>query len=190
MRLSPLKAARRLGFTLLELMIVLVLMGIMSAMIIPELRGTFENALLRSSSREMISVFNTAYSRAVSVNQTHRVRLDLANARYYVEAEVPGVSGEFIPVQGVNGSEGKLDNRIQITILDQMEIPADNNEQAESFSFGNTAPDLERGDTITFYPDGTADRREVHLQDREGFRLALQINPVTARVRIVEMARK
>ena len=48
----------------------------------------------------------------------------------------------------------------------------------------------ERDETIVFYPDGTADAREIRLEDRQGFRLALRINPTTARVRIVELERK
>ena len=45
-------------------------------------------------------------------------------------------------------------------------------------------------DGITFYPDGTAEASEIVLRDRDGFRLALRINPVTARVRIIELARE
>ena len=46
------------------------------------------------------------------------------------------------------------------------------------------------GEVISFYPDGTADACEIRLEDREGFRLGLQINPVTARVRVLELERK
>jgi len=41
-------------------------------------------------------------------------------------------------------------------------------------------------EAITFYPDGTADGTEILLQDRAGFKLVLQVNPVTGRVEIVE----
>ena len=47
-----------------------------------------------------------------------------------------------------------------------------------------------RDDAITFYADGTADVCEILLQDRDGFRLALRINPATARVRVVELERR
>ena len=43
-------------------------------------------------------------------------------------------------------------------------------------------------DTITFYPDGTADSAEIHLSDRSGATLAMRVNPVTARLRIRERA--
>lgn len=44
--------------------------------------------------------------------------------------------------------------------------------------------------SIVFYPDGTADAREIQLEDRDGFRLVLRINPTTARVQIMELERK
>src|SRR5258708_4825192 len=37
------------AFTLVELMVVMVLIAIMAAMIVPEMKGTYEDALLRSS---------------------------------------------------------------------------------------------------------------------------------------------
>ena len=51
-------------------------------------------------------------------------------------------------------------------------------------------PDPDAAAAISFYSDGTADDREVVLRDQEGFGLALQINPITARVKIVELPRK
>src|SRR5690349_11843034 len=48
----------RNAFTLMELMVVVVLIGILSAVIIPEMRGTYEEAVLRSTSRELVNAFN------------------------------------------------------------------------------------------------------------------------------------
>ena len=66
-------------------MVVLVLIGIMAALIIPEMKGTFEDALLRSTARKLVSAFNLAASQAVTVNQLHRVRLDRKAGRYILE---------------------------------------------------------------------------------------------------------
>src|SRR5262249_55640149 len=77
---APLRA-----FTLIEMMTVLVLIGILSAMVIPEMKGTFEDALLRSTGRELMDVMELASSRAISLNQTLRIHLEPTTGRYQVE---------------------------------------------------------------------------------------------------------
>jgi Tfp pilus assembly protein FimT len=94
-------------------MVVITIIGIMTAMMIPEMKGTFQDALLRSTSRELINVFDLAYSRAVSLNQLRRVRLDEKNGRYLVEKQVMENGQEnFVPADNVAGGKGELDSRI------------------------------------------------------------------------------
>ena len=163
-------------------MTVIVIIGIMTAMIIPEMRGTFEDALLRSTSRDLVSVFELASSRAISLNQLHRVRLDATTGRYLVEREASaGATEEFMPLKDVSGCAGELDQRISVEIhRPGEEIPAS--------EFALTEQARNPSDTISFYPDGTADAAIILLQDRAGFRLGLKLNPITARVHVFELA--
>lgn len=162
-------------------MVVVALIGIMTAMIIPEMRGTYEDALLRSTSREVINALNLAYSRAVSFSQPHRVRFEPASGRYVVERRIHDHGREaFVPLRDVAGGEGQLDTRITI----EFRAPAETASE-ESIASSDEQP-ANVDEAITFYPDGTADAREIRLQDRQGFRLLLRVNPTTARVRIVD----
>lgn len=175
------------GFTLVELMVVIAIIGIMTAMMIPEMKGTFQDALLRSTSRELINVFDLAYSRAVSLNQLRRVRLDEKSGLYLVEKQVTEHGEEnFVPADDVPGNKGELDSRIAIEFHQPGEFssPTDNPTEAP------VSTDDSSGVIIAFYPDGTADAGDITLRDREGFRLRLHINPVTARVHVVEMERE
>jgi prepilin-type N-terminal cleavage/methylation domain-containing protein len=180
------------AFTLIELMVVMVLIGVMTAMILPEMKGTYEDALLRSTSRELVSVCSLASSHAVSVNQAHRLRLDLKTGHYSIERPAPdrGSQGRFVAAREVAGGEGELDTRITIQVYKSGDQAAEGAEQDSALVPGSRAPSEGRDDGITFYPDGTADASEILLRDRDGFRLALRINPVTARVRIIELARE
>ena len=182
----------RLAFTLVELMVVIVLIGIMTAMIIPEMKGTFEDALLRSTSRELVNVFGVACSHAVSVNQVLQVRLDRKTGYYAIEQRVRegGRGHQFVPARDVPGAEGKLDPRISIEVRRPAEEPAGAPAEEGLQVAENNPQARESEETIAFYPDGTADAREIVLRDRDGFRLALRVNPVTARVHIVELARE
>ncbi len=179
---------RHQGFTLIELMVVIVIIGIMSAMIIPEISGSYEAALLRSTSRTLVEVFNIAYSRAITTGHTHLVRLDSKQGRYRLEREAQeGEEGRgFSPLHDISGGEGEIDKRITIQC---------HRAEAETQAMipGSVPEEMGKRDpseAISFYADGTADAVEVLLRDRQGFRLALKINPVTARVHINELERE
>jgi type II secretion system protein H len=161
----------RLGFSLIELMVVLLLIAVLSAMIIPAMHGTYEDALLRSTARRLVDVCNLANSRAVTLNQVFCVRLNTKEGKYLVEPQrkAPATAKQMAPMEGV------FDQRVSVELRQP---------QADSADTAN------QRDQITFYPDGTADARELLLRNRQGFQLALRINPVTARVQIVEPPRE
>jgi type II secretion system protein H len=180
------------AFTLIELMVVMVLIGIMTALILPEMKGTYEDALLRSTSRELVSACGLASSHAVSVNQAQRLRLERKTGHYAIQrrASDRGPGDHSVAAHEVAGGEGEVDTRISIEIHKSGDETTEAAEQESAPVPGSRAQAERRDDGITFYPDGTADAVEILLRDRDGFRLALRINPITARVRIIELARE
>jgi prepilin-type N-terminal cleavage/methylation domain-containing protein len=178
----------RSAFTLIELTIVILLIAILSALIIPELKGGYQDALLRSTSRNLINVFSIASSRAISLNQLHRVRLDARTGRYVIEKRTrETVEGdEFAPLKDVSEAEGTLDTRISIRMRKSENSPETAPEGVSNTGTENGAVT----DTISFNSDGTADSAELLLRDRQGFRLLLRINPITSRVKLVELGRE
>ncbi len=184
---------RRQAFSLVELMVVVILIGILAAMIIPEMKGTYEDALLRSASRDLVNAFSVAYSRAVSVNTPHRVRLDPRTGRYVVEmrARNPRQLLDYVPLPDVPGAQGELDERLSIKIRRADQSGLDAREPGPPLTAPTPGPESPgSGEAIQFYPDGTADAVEVVLRDRAGFGLALRLNPITARVRVLELPRQ
>lgn len=192
---APLLSVRRLlcpgtansGFTLIELMVVVAIIAIMTAMIIPEMKGTYQDALLRSTGRDLVNALELAHSRAVSFNQSHRVRIDPREGVFIVEKSVRDRAGEnFQPLRDVAGGNGKLDSRIKVELHDSSDISPD-----ADGAMAQAADDFQPDEnTIGFYSDGTADPKEILLEDSEGFRLALKINGTTAHVAVLTPAQK
>ncbi len=174
-------------------MVVIVLLGIVSAMIIPEMKGTFGDALLRSTGRELVGVFSLASTRAISLNLAHRVRLEPDSGRYLIEKRTGrgGSRDQFVPATEVLGGQGELDRRIAIEIRKSADAALEQGEQGpEAAGAAREGPEQGRSLDIEFYPDGTAEAAQVLLQDRDGFRLCLRLNPITARVRILDLGRE
>ncbi len=177
------------AFTLVELMVVIVLIGIMTAMILPEMKGTYEDALLRSTSRDLVSVCDLAASHAVSLNRPLVLRFDLHAGRYSIEPPSLGNRAEASPpLRDIPGGQGQWDTRISVEVHQMNEDSAAELGQGAAPGTAGRIQSGRRDQGIAFYPDGTADASEIMLRDRAGFRLALRINPITAQVRIIELA--
>jgi type II secretion system protein H len=189
---KPAFHCRRDGaFTLIEMMIVMILIGILSAMILPQMKGTYADALLRSSGRDLVNVFKLAYSRSVSLNQTLVVRFNTQTGRYSVERETNRQDSgpSFVPLRDVTGASGKIDTRIKVEFRKNPDATSQapgRDEEKQSIQ----ASETQSASALTFYPDGTADSAEIILRDQAGFALKLRIDPVTARVEFLDPERE
>ena len=182
-------------------MVVVTLIGILTAMIIPEMRGTFEDALLRSTGRQLVNAIGLASSRAIAINRLHYMRLERTTGRYVIERPVRDrdEGTGVVAARDIPGGEGQIDKRITFEIhrlgeeaIEARETPEapETREPGAPSSAAEEAAVRAKGEALAFNPDGTADAVEILLRDPQGFRLALRINPVTARVRIVELGRE
>lgn len=72
----------RNGFTLVELMIVVTIAAVLSAMAIPSFTQWRRNIEFRKTTRDLVSILREAKSRAIKTNLEHRVEYAVANKQY------------------------------------------------------------------------------------------------------------
>lgn len=110
------------GFTLLELIIVLVLAGLFMVVSIPALRDTLVDDPLKASARRLIGYINSVREMAVRDHEGYLLRIDLTeNSIHFVPAREVGEENPDL-LAGKNRFSPKGDVRLRSILLSNGEI--------------------------------------------------------------------
>ena len=181
------RAHRSRGFSLLELVVVVVVLSVVAAMVVPEFSGTYHHALLRGATREAVAVMHLAYSQAVTTGRVHHLCVDTARGRFWLETRALRGDRRFQPVTNVPGSAGRFDPRIRVRIRASGEEAPGPWAGEPAVPPEGSAPAAE---ALVFRPDGTSEARELRLEDEEGFAMVVRVHPATSRVRVIDAGRE
>ena len=138
------------GFTLVDLMTVIVVLGILTAIAVPSLKNLTDGIKLGQATREVERELQTARLRAVSANRAIRVRFNCPSAGHYRMVELIGTPTK-------NATEDSAGNRCQESSYppapDNNPLTLPNHDGPlrkidAAVSFGATQP-------LEFWPDGT-----------------------------------
>jgi len=161
-----LKVVTIAGFTLLEMMMVLVLMGLLTALTLPLFSGTMTQLEMRKTVQEMVSVVRHAREKAVLEQAPQWVGLDLMEDYYWLEE---GYADEEIGSVPEGEKFSSLPRQVDL----------------KHFEWMGGGKESERA-WIQFYPDGSSSGGSITLVNRSGNRAArISLNPFTGLVRVV-----
>lgn len=85
---------RRRGFTLLELLVVIVLVAMMAAVAVPRLGGVLPGQRLQGAGRRLASDMQYLYAYAVTQREYVRMAIDLNQGEYWAETFEPAAPDE------------------------------------------------------------------------------------------------
>lgn len=169
---SPTRPARgaRAGFTLIELIFVMVLLITVASLVAPRMSSFFRGRVLSSEARRMLSLVNYAQSRAIAEGVPVLLWIDAANASYGIE---------------VQGGHTGADDRARVFFAEpslRLEVPAAT-DMAESENGDETLGFDANLPAIRFNPDGFFDEASVsRIVIRQGDDGALELVPTANRL--------
>ncbi len=199
------KAERSLkarGFSLLELMVVIVLLGGLLALVIPAIRaiGGFD---VRGEIVKIAGLSNEVYALAAIAGKTHRIVFDFDENKYWVEEKV-GDAGEITPELGYEDllkerqtqGKDKDDDAVKAFLPSYKEVEGHLKEKIELptgivlyGAWTETMSDVARGGQVAiyFFSGGYTQASFVSLaakDDEEDTAVYFSMDPLTAEITI------
>jgi len=111
-KMSEQQSCSNSGFTLVEIIIVIVVIGVMSTIAIPNYLTWRPDMTLKAAARDLYSTMQQAKLLAVKTNADVAIVFDITNNRYYL-CDSPGADALWT---GVNDNIGTGDNTIRTTV--------------------------------------------------------------------------
>ena len=171
----------RRGFTLIEIMVVVLVIAVLSAMALPSLSGSFSRAALQSATDDVTQTLRYARRAAVLRGQTLRVVITPEDPEhegrtsFYLEVETTDLdaSEAFSRNEGGAVKPGVLPPEMRVAV-----------ERVETDPLAPAVGDtggLEGRYPLRFFADGSADAAMIHLTDGLAERLIV-VDGVSGRV--------
>jgi type II secretion system protein H len=162
----------RKAFTLIELMMVVVLIGVLAAVVVPSLKGPGGASALRASSRQFLASANIARQEAIAAQEPVLLRIDVENRKWRI----------VLPeeTEKRRSRSSKVDAGSS-TIEQYREL-------SKGLNFGRfirsgvvqTRP-KDKFHEIIFYPNGASNGGVVELVGRKERKMTVEIAAATAR---------
>jgi general secretion pathway protein H len=145
----PGEGTRSAGFSLLELVVVLILLGLASVLVAPSFIGGFSGLQLETSTRDVITLMRHARSQAIAKQQVFRVVVgeeDPLSLKYFLTNDF----GETI-------KERELPEGFQFLVEDDQHLPL----------------------TVSFYPNGRGTGALFGIKNKQGKTSSISVDSVT-----------
>lgn len=161
------------GFTLFELMVVILIVGLISALVMPRMAATLPGVQLKSTARAVAASLRYARSKAVFESTPYMAIFDNAQKFLAVESiERPMDSAELDEFRETLNSSGlqkvyEFPNEIEFHVLN-------NSGEAEDTAFF----------PVFFFPRGDSTGGKIVLENLRRRQYAITIDPITGIVEI------
>ena len=157
-----LRRSRQRGFTLFELVLVLLVLAVIVGITLPSLRGTASNRGVDGCAGQLLALAQYARSQAVAEGTAYRLNVDPTNRIYYLTKQD---GPDFIPLGVEFGREFQVPDGVELQwddayLAQQMQL-AEATGQIVPEPIASAVPYVE------FRPSGRTDPALIRVTDRD-----------------------
>lgn len=154
----------RQSFTLIELLLVVVLLGVVAGLAVPNFSNTYVNFQLSETAKNISALMQYAQSRSIIKGVRHQMELDPSFSKYWLTQEASSSEDE----EGTGIFE-----RIPGRFGRMFAIPQDIAVESED-------------PKILFYPDGKIDKIRIYLHNKKGDYFTITTEEQAGQVQILD----
>jgi len=148
------------GFTLIELVVVLVLLVAAATVVIPTISRAFANLQLRAAAHSVATLFLQAKSRALQEGRTYQIVVPAEGARVFLVRE-----------------DGAVVNRVVLPAGISVRQPGEGEEPGPPIG------------SIRFFPNGMSESVQLELRDARAYRVELRLEPLAGTLEVTGVLR-
>ena len=159
------------GFSLLELLIVIAIIGLFSTLLVIRLEGFFSEGALRQAAKMIINDIGTLRAKAAYTHLEQQMVFNIDEESYHI------IDQDNAPV---NDSDEEADDTEPL----EKQLPGDIDLEDVMFLTGEK---IQEGEArLRFFANGSVQSALIHLKNNNAETYTLEINPLTGHVIIHE----
>ena len=159
------------GFTLLELIVVCVLIGIMLTISVPSMRSTFFTNPLKSTARQLVGLINEVRQTAVRNQQAYQLYFSQLENRVWYEKDV--LEEDTLSIDEEN-------------VMQKQEIQFPASVTIANVWLHSSGVTSEEQTSVWISKKGYMDQAAIQLSENGGDSLTIKLNPFTEPIIITE----
>lgn len=163
MSVGKISASKNKGFTLLELIVVLLIIGLTSVLAVPQLTGTLSGANSKTAAKKIAASLRYARSRAVS-----------EKIIYLAIADMDKNSLSILSDSNTEQSSEKPSDKAKVYVLPEgLTLKSEPEQEKDKEEF-----------RIAFYPSGASSGGEIIVSDEQEKIYKIRVDFITGTVRV------
>lgn len=206
-QLGPSIQKHRLGFSLIELLLVLAVLAVVMAVVMPTYEAIVVAARLQHSAEKLDLELKRARVTAIRTGQAQVFRFQVGGGQYECNAwlgsnddmnasggaTIQNAAGMVVETASDGSSMGVADASQSAKTLEQgvtfakADTLADSRTLMEQAQTGQTGAVGGWSSPILFYPDGTSTTAEIIIQDTSGGLRAIQLRGLTGHTKVLKL---